>query len=233
MVWSYLNSSLSRSQLGLHWLTSHWHRSLFPLREWLWCRSQAVSVTWWNAAVVRMIYWLRLGEINTLSKAFFKCSHCLHSRGTWSLCIMCWPVLQPIKPTGTNLHMWDCLLSHTWSSSTNNAYAHYTFYLLCLILLVLFCYILFKICFLLFCFPFFSYCWLTWLSFIWHFHPLYSCPLSAPYVFGFLLIHLAGSCYFSGSQQSLVARRSLYSRHLDSRAVGLLDRHPSGKSWSC
>lgn len=59
--------------------------------------------------------------------------------------------------------------------------------------------------------------------------PVLSLFYPALYVFGFLLILLAGCCRFSGSQQGLVARCSLYSRHLDSKAVDLLDTRLPGK----
>ena len=45
------------------------------------------------------------------------------------------------------------------------------------------------------------------------------------YIFGFLLILLACCCHLPYSQQGLAARCSLYHWHLDTRAVGLLDRH--------
>lgn len=83
-------------------------------------------------------------------------------------------------------------------------------------------------------FPFFSYCCpncplaTTSIPSCTPFLPLF---YSALYFFGFLLILLAGCYHFSGSQQGLVARCSLYSRHMNSTAIGLLHRHLPGKVW--
>lgn len=63
--------------------------------------------------------------------------------------------------------------------------------------------------------------------------PVFSnCPFhSLFFLLCTLLVFFSSSVvyHFSGSQQGLVARRSLYSRHLDNGVVGLLDRHSTGK----
>ncbi|XP_059206564.1 uncharacterized protein LOC131985461 [Centropristis striata] len=101
------------------------------------------------------------------------------------------------------------------------------------LLSIMFCYILgstqfcdYVLFFLFFCFPFWSL-----LSFDSHFHPfLYSCPLFFTLRCMFLDFFPSSllAVTISLSQQGLVARCSLYTRHMDSRAVGLLDRSLPG-----
>lgn len=108
---------------------------------------------------------------------------------------------------------------------------------ICILSSFLFCYILFSHSFVIMSFFFPSSFFLTVVfpncplacTFIPSCTPVLSLFYPALYVFGFLLILLAGCYHFSGSQQGLVARCSLYSRHMDSRAVGLLNRHLPGK----
>lgn len=95
----------------------------------------------------------------------------------------------------------------------------------CIIIIIII--ILFLFCYILFCNFLFI---LSLFFFVFHFHSLLYSRLL------FLSLHRVFSarllCWLlrlSGSQQGLVARRSLYSRHMDNQAAGLLDRHVPGE----